>query len=165
MDFNDSPEEAAYRAQARTWLDANATLRDPSKSKRNVLDEAEGDLVAKAKAWQAVKTKAGWACLRWPKEFGGRDATLIEQLIYFEEIAKALQSPSKPIIFDGMGEIRLEYPMRLLAEIRDSGMNAVTVTLGNPALHGPEAFEDALTELAAYERHIDQHRDNNKPPF
>lgn len=72
---------------------------------------------------------------------------------------RALQSPVKPIIFDGMGEIRLEYPMSLLAEIRDSGMNAVTVTLGNPALHGPEAFEDALTEFAAYERHIDQHRD------
>ena len=33
MDFNDSPEEAAYRAKAREWLDANATLRDPDASK------------------------------------------------------------------------------------------------------------------------------------
>ncbi len=85
MDFNDSPEEAAYRAKARTWLDANATLRDPNAPKANMLDEAEGDYITKAKAWQARKNAEGWACLRWPKEFGGQEATAIESVIFGQE--------------------------------------------------------------------------------
>ena len=38
MDFNDSPEEAAYRAKVRKWLDANASLKDPNAPKTNRLD-------------------------------------------------------------------------------------------------------------------------------
>ena len=64
----------------------------------------------------------------------------------------------KPIIIDGMGEIRLEYPMSLITQIIDSGMTAIQVTLGNPALQGPEAYQDVLHEIANYERHIDQNR-------
>jgi acyl-CoA dehydrogenase len=60
MDFNDSQEETAYRAKARKWLDANATLRDPNASKGGLLDEAESQgAIAKAKAWQAKKHEAG----------------------------------------------------------------------------------------------------------
>jgi membrane dipeptidase len=64
-----------------------------------------------------------------------------------------------PVVIDGLGEIHLDYPMTLIDEILGSGMTAVHVTLGNPALAGVEAFEDALGELARVERHIDQHRD------
>ncbi len=64
----------------------------------------------------------------------------------------------KPIIIDGMGEIRREYPMTLIREIIDSGMTAVQVTLGNPALHGSNAYRDVLNELAAYEHHIETNR-------
>ena len=53
-----------------------------------------------------------------------------------------------------MGKIRLEYPMSLITEILESGLNAIQITLGNPELHGPEAFQDVLDELAAYEKHI-----------
>ncbi|MCH7866574.1 MAG: acyl-CoA dehydrogenase family protein [Myxococcales bacterium] len=102
MDFNDSPEEAAYRAKVRTWLDANATLRDPNKSKRNILDEAEGDLIAKAKAWQAVKTEAGWACLRWPKEYGGQEASAMESVIFGQEEGRYELPPSIYGIGHGM---------------------------------------------------------------
>ncbi|MCH7599799.1 MAG: acyl-CoA dehydrogenase family protein [Myxococcales bacterium] len=102
MDFNDSPEEAAYRAKVRTWLDANATLRDPNQSKRNILDEAEGDLIAKAKAWQAVKTEAGWACLRWPKEYGGQEASAMESVIFGQEEGRYELPPSIYGIGHGM---------------------------------------------------------------
>jgi len=85
MDFNDSPEEAAYRTKVRTWLDANATLRDPDAPKANMLDEAEGDLIEAAKAWQLEKFQAGWACLRWPKEYGGQEATAMESVIFNQE--------------------------------------------------------------------------------
>ncbi|MBW2290954.1 MAG: acyl-CoA dehydrogenase family protein [Deltaproteobacteria bacterium] len=102
MDFNDSPEEAAYRAKVRSWLDANATLRDPDKTRNNMLDEAEGELIAKAKAWQAKKTEEGWACLRWPKEYGGQGASAMESVIFNQEEARYDLPPSIYGIGHGM---------------------------------------------------------------
>jgi len=102
MDFNDSPEEAAYRAKVRTWLDANATLKDPNASKANMLDEAEGDLIEKAKAWQARKTEEGWACLRWPREYGGQDASTMESVIFGQEEGRYDLPPSIYGIGHGM---------------------------------------------------------------
>jgi alkylation response protein AidB-like acyl-CoA dehydrogenase len=102
MDFNDSPEEAAYRAKARAWLDANATLKNPDASKANMLDEAEGDMIAKAKAWQAKKREAGWACLRWPKEYGGQEASAIEAVIFGQEEGRYDLPPSIYGIGHGM---------------------------------------------------------------
>lgn len=103
MDFNDSPEEAAYREKARTWLEANATLRDLDAQKGGMLDEAEGDdLINKAKAWQAKKNAAGWACLRWPKQHGGQDATAIESVIFSQEEGRMELPPSVYGIGHGM---------------------------------------------------------------
>jgi alkylation response protein AidB-like acyl-CoA dehydrogenase len=102
MDFNDSPEEAAYRAKVRSWLDANATLRDPGKTKGNMLDEAEGELITKAKAWQAKKSDEGWACLRWPREFGGQGATAMESVIFNQEEGRYDLPPSIYGIGHGM---------------------------------------------------------------
>jgi membrane dipeptidase len=73
--------------------------------------------------------------------------------------ASAVSQKNKPVIIDGMGEIRIEYSMSLIREVIESGMTAVQVTLGNPALHGPEAFQDVLNEIAAYEKHINTNRD------
>ena len=79
MDFNDTPEEAAFREEARTWLDANV----PSD------EDLEGlDYIGRAKLWQKRKYDAGWACLRWPKEHGGRGASAIEQVIFNQEEGK-----------------------------------------------------------------------------
>jgi len=102
MDFNDSPEEAAYRAKVREWLDANATLRDPNTPKGNMLDEAEGDRVQAAKDWQLKKYEAGWACLRWPKEFGGQEATTMESVIFGQEEGRYELPPSIYGIGHGM---------------------------------------------------------------
>ncbi|MCY3795645.1 MAG: acyl-CoA dehydrogenase family protein [Gammaproteobacteria bacterium] len=79
MDFNDTPAEAAFREEARAWL------------KDNVPTEAElADLnfMQQSKLWQKRKYDAGWACIRWPKEYGGRGATAIEQVIWNQEEAK-----------------------------------------------------------------------------
>ena len=85
MDFNDSPEEAAFRAKARAWLEANAPKRDASKStgRRGAADE-----MADGKAWQAKKAEAGYACITWPKEWGGGGGTPMEQVIFGQEEAK-----------------------------------------------------------------------------
>ncbi|MDP6376624.1 MAG: acyl-CoA dehydrogenase family protein [Pseudomonadales bacterium] len=76
MDFNDSPAEAAFRDEARTWLEANVPTSE----------ELEGlDYIEQAKLWQKRKYDAGWACIRWPKEYGGRGASAIEQVIFNQE--------------------------------------------------------------------------------
>jgi alkylation response protein AidB-like acyl-CoA dehydrogenase len=88
MNFDDTPEEAAFRAQVRAWIDANAP-----KALRAELETAgfagvslsDVDPMAVAKAWQKKKFDAGWACLHWPKEYGGRGATPIERVIWGQE--------------------------------------------------------------------------------
>ncbi len=86
MDFNDTPEEAEFRAQVRAWLDANAQLRDPDETGGGALGERiDPATLAACKAWQKKKFDAGWACLRWPKVYGGRGATAMQSVIWGQE--------------------------------------------------------------------------------
>src|SRR5271154_5470661 len=88
MNFEDSPEEAAFRLEARAWIDANAPkqLHDEiAKSGFASLTLTSPDPIAAAKAWQKKKFDAGWACLHWPKEYGGRGASPIERVIWQQE--------------------------------------------------------------------------------
>jgi alkylation response protein AidB-like acyl-CoA dehydrogenase len=86
MDFNDTPEEAKYRAEVRAWLDANAELRGPDDGAGGALGERIDDAtLAACKAWQKKKSDAGWACLRWPKKYGGREATPMQSVIWGQE--------------------------------------------------------------------------------
>lgn len=96
MDFNDTPEEAVFRAEARRWLEANAVLRgadDPPASAIGTEREGKAE-IAEAKAWQAKKADAGWACLTWPKEYGGRDATPIQNVIWNQEQSRFRTPPN-----------------------------------------------------------------------
>ncbi len=79
MDFSDTPAEAAFRAEARAWLEAN----QPTEDELSGLDGLE-----QARLWQKRKFDAGWACIRWPKEYGGRGASAIEQVIWNQEEAR-----------------------------------------------------------------------------
>jgi alkylation response protein AidB-like acyl-CoA dehydrogenase len=76
MDFDDSPEEAAFRAEARGWLDAVATRREDGdgawRAFRAKTEEDDAAHVAAAKAWQARLVDEGWAGLHWPEAYGGR---------------------------------------------------------------------------------------------
>src|SRR5580692_6923928 len=84
MDFNDSPEEAAFRAEARAFLKANA---EPKASGRPTLrlGGMTAEEVKRCKAWQAKKTDAGFAGITWQKRFGGRELSPIFQVIYNQE--------------------------------------------------------------------------------
>ncbi|MEE4361639.1 MAG: acyl-CoA dehydrogenase family protein [Pseudomonadales bacterium] len=84
MDFSDSDTEARFRKDARAFLDANATPKQSAKPRQ----ESEADFIARAKAWQKLKQENGWACLNWPKEFGGRGATPMEMIIWGQEEAR-----------------------------------------------------------------------------
>src|SRR3954454_4949240 len=85
MNFDDTPQEAAFRAEARTWVDANAPkqyeaeLSEASLGRIRLAKEEIGDV---GKAWQKKKAAGGWACLHWPKEYGGRGANPVERVIW-----------------------------------------------------------------------------------
>lgn len=86
MDFKDTPEEAEFRAEVRKWLEANS---EPRTSREGGLLAAErDDTVREAKAWQAKKADAGWACITWPKKYGGRGGTPMESVIFNQEESK-----------------------------------------------------------------------------
>jgi alkylation response protein AidB-like acyl-CoA dehydrogenase len=89
MDIGDSPEEAAFRAEARAWLEAHATPRDLSTRHRPATTDDEQDAHAKAcQEWQRVLYDGGWAGLTWPKQFGGRGGKPWQAAIFAEEQAK-----------------------------------------------------------------------------
>ena len=93
MDFNDTAEEATFREEAAAWLKANVPT----------VEELKGvDPMGQAKLWQKKKSDAGWACLRWPKEYGGRAATAIEQVIWSQEEAK-VNPPNTGVFLIGQG--------------------------------------------------------------
>jgi alkylation response protein AidB-like acyl-CoA dehydrogenase len=82
MDIRFRPEEEAFRVRARAWIEENMPAARPP----------ERDLAARRAfdcAWQRKMFDAGWAGISWPKEYGGRGATLMEQLIWYEEFANA----------------------------------------------------------------------------
>ena len=84
MDFDDTPEEAAFRAEARAFLDANASRKTRATRAYQSL-ELDDAAVKKAQAWQAKKADARFAGITWPREYGGRGGTPLQQIIYNQE--------------------------------------------------------------------------------
>jgi len=89
MDFEDSPEEAKFRAEVRTWLDANAKKRS-GRRELNAEDMENGaaNEMAASKAWQKTKAKAGYARITWPKGMGGIGGTPMQSIIFSQEESK-----------------------------------------------------------------------------
>jgi acyl-CoA dehydrogenase len=89
---DDSPDEAAFRAEVRAWLAAHA---QPRRASGNWSDgaadhsvEAERAHLERCRAWQRTKFDGGYAAISWPRAYGGRDGTAIQELIYREEEAE-----------------------------------------------------------------------------
>src|ERR1700709_2765452 len=88
MNFDDPPQEAEFRATARKWVDSNAPKQyeeELSKASLGRIKLQKEEIVDVGKAWQKKKAEAGWACLHWPKEYGGRGATPMERVIWRRE--------------------------------------------------------------------------------
>jgi len=85
MDFNYSPEQEAYRGQVRAWLEAHQPppLTDEERARIN-----EDLLWERNKRWHQQLFAGGWVGLSWPREYGGRGATFIEQVIFQQELAR-----------------------------------------------------------------------------
>jgi alkylation response protein AidB-like acyl-CoA dehydrogenase len=103
MDFNDTPEEAKFRAEARAWLDANAKHLAPGERREGAMGgEGRKGLLERARAWQRTKADAGWACITWPVEYGGRGATAIQNVIWGQEESRYRVPPNMFSIGLGM---------------------------------------------------------------
>src|ERR1700743_3568639 len=105
MNFDDTPQEAEFRNVARKWIDANAPKEfeaELSKSSLGRIRLQHADMVEVGKAWQKKKAEAGWACLHWPKEYGGRSATPIERVIWQQEEGPVRKLSRPFIIGHGM---------------------------------------------------------------
>ena len=91
MDFDDTPEEAAFRAEARAWLSTHATRRSPAASgavRAHVTDDAgQARHVAASREWQRTLCDGHWAGITWPEKFGGRGGTAMQQMIFAQEQA------------------------------------------------------------------------------
>ncbi len=112
MDFSDTRAEAAFRAEARAWLDANATLKAyPNQTWASVLeDKTRENIVRLCKAFQKKRHEDGWACLHWPTEYGGRGCSAIERVIYGQEEARYIVPRGVVEIGQGMaGPILMKY--------------------------------------------------------
>jgi alkylation response protein AidB-like acyl-CoA dehydrogenase len=86
MDFADTKDEAAFRAEARGWLEANAERRQGFETWTGRYGETDG--LKRAKDFQARKAAAGFAAITWPVEYGGRGLAPISQVIWSQEEAR-----------------------------------------------------------------------------
>lgn len=90
--MEDTPEEAAFRAEARGFLEAHATLRtgtdaDWSRGAMAETPEGQAEYVARCRAWMATLFDNGWAGIAWPARFGGRGGTPAQSIIFNQEAA------------------------------------------------------------------------------
>lgn len=85
MDFADSPEEAKFRAEVRAFLDTAAVRRAPGEVNGYRRGQDKPGAIDVARAFQRKKYEAGYAGITWPKEWGGRGGTPIQQVIYNQE--------------------------------------------------------------------------------
>ena len=89
MRREDTKQEAAFRAEVRAWLEANAELRtDAPAAPIDHSHEAEARAWEAMKDWQRTKYEGGWAAITWPEEYGGRGGTPVEAMIFNEEQAR-----------------------------------------------------------------------------
>jgi alkylation response protein AidB-like acyl-CoA dehydrogenase len=93
MDFSYTEAEEAFRREVRSWLSANLPA-GWSSGKRNGPGDTTGDFEFQ-RAWDRTLATAGYTSgISWPVDYGGRGASIIEQLILYQELGRA-QAPSE----------------------------------------------------------------------
>ncbi|OBJ01325.1 acyl-CoA dehydrogenase family protein [Mycobacterium sp. 1465703.0] len=86
MDFSYPAEVEEFRTELRDWLSDNLTDELVAARRPTGRDDAAFEML---RAWNATMADAGWAAVSWPPEYGGRGATVLEQLVYTEETTRA----------------------------------------------------------------------------
>ena len=134
MDFNDTAEEAAYRATARAWLKANVPAR-AGKPDSGLEDPSN---MEQCKAWQARKADAGYACITWPREWGGAGGASWQSVIFGQEEA-GFDVPGNPFSI-GLG--------MCVPTVMTVGNEADKLRFVRPAARGDEIWCQLFSEPA-----------------
>ena len=100
MDFDLTPAETAFRDEVRTWLRANRPAWADSDEGE---DATSADWLERRIAWQRKMHEAGYVGLNWPQDYGGRGATLMEQIIFSREMIDARAPGPINVLGLGMG--------------------------------------------------------------
>jgi alkylation response protein AidB-like acyl-CoA dehydrogenase len=100
VDFSYPAEAEQFRTELRDWLSANPTDELVAARRPAGRDDAAIEML---RAWSRTMADAGWAAVSWPREYGGRGATVLEQLVYTEETTRA-RAPM-PLNVIGMNNI------------------------------------------------------------
>jgi alkylation response protein AidB-like acyl-CoA dehydrogenase len=137
VDLDDTPEQAAYRAQVRTWLQQHKS-EAPVLSGPGALKD-EDEIIKERRAWQGKLAEGGLAGVTWPKEYGGQGLGPIEQVISNQELARA----EVPGILDGIG-VGMLGPT-----IIANGSDEQKSRYLGPMLHGDEVWCQLFSEPAA----------------
>lgn len=121
MDLNLTRDERAFRDELRSWLAQNVP-RDWERRRR---EDNMHERFAFLRAWQKSVYEGGWAGVAWPKEYGGRGATLVQQVIFMEEMGRAGAPPlanllglsliGPTIIAFGTEAQKKRYPRKILS--------------------------------------------------
>lgn len=96
MDLNLTPEEQQFRDELRSWLQQN--VPPPWDGKVDV-EEENREYFEFLRGWQRRVFDGGWAGISWPKEYGGRGVSVIQQAIFHEEWARA----NAPTLINALG--------------------------------------------------------------
>jgi alkylation response protein AidB-like acyl-CoA dehydrogenase len=137
VDLDDTPEQAAFRAQVRSWLEEHKAEAPIISGPDAIKDEDE--IVAARRVWQGKLAEGGLAGLTWPKEYGGQGLGPIEQVTANQEIARA----KVPGILDAIG-VGMLGPT-IIAHGNDEQKSRYLA----PLLHGDEVWCQMFSEPAA----------------
>ncbi|MEI8264843.1 MAG: acyl-CoA dehydrogenase [Betaproteobacteria bacterium] len=138
MDFEDTPEEAVFRAECRAWLDQNAPLKARSDQTFGAGLDAAARMQA-ARAWQARKAAAGYGAITWPQAFGGRGGTPMQEVIWRQEEAR-FDVPTNAFAVS-LGMVIPSLFVHATPEVRQAHVG--------PALHGQHLWCQLLSEPGA----------------
>ena len=139
MDLDDTPEQAAYRAQVRSWLDEHASEAPAVQTRAAEGEREEAGYIAARRAWQGKLAEGGLAGVTWPKEYGGQGLGPIESVICNQEIARA----KVPGILDAIG-IGMLGPTIIAHGTEEQKSRYL-----GPMLHGDEVWCQLFSEPAA----------------
>jgi alkylation response protein AidB-like acyl-CoA dehydrogenase len=86
MDFNYTAQDEAFRTEFRAWLQNN--LQDATPIREPLADEEAADWEARIR-WHRKLNEGGWVAISWPREYGGRGASILQNIVYHEELERA----------------------------------------------------------------------------
>ncbi len=136
MDFNDTPEEAEFRAEARAFLEQHLKPKGAQTTSRR---EDRQLTLERAKKWQKTKADNRFAQITWPEEWGGRGGTAMQQVIWNQEEGK-FDAPTGPFAI-GLG--------MCIPTVIAFGSDEHKQRYVSKALHGEEIWCQLFSEPAA----------------